>query len=112
LSLAVIKLRHREPVSLGDGGCVELETRIAAQSNAIEYLPISLLMLFALKMNGAQATLLHGFGIVLLSSRVLHARAMFAQNFRLRVRAMQLTFCTLIGLALVNLWLLPYGKLL
>jgi len=37
---------------------------------------------------------------------------MIAQNLRLRVRALQLTFWTLIGLALVNLLLLPYGKLL
>jgi len=37
---------------------------------------------------------------------------MIAQNLRLRVRAMQLTFWTLIGLALVNLSLLPYAKLL
>ena len=48
LSLGVIKLRRAHKVRLGDGGVPELEAAIRAQGNAVEYLPISLILLLLL----------------------------------------------------------------
>lgn len=53
LSLNVIKLRRKNNVSLGTDNKEELMEAIAAQSNAIEYIPITLLLLFALELNEA-----------------------------------------------------------
>ncbi len=112
LSLNVIKVRRTKQVSLGDGGDAELKTAMAAQSNALEYLPISLLLLFALEYNGAFLVLVHSLGVLLLVGRVIHARAMLTSNLKRRVLGMQITIWVLIGLALANLIFIPYGKLL
>jgi len=53
LSLNVIKKRKINQVGIGDGGNKELMISIAAQSNAVEYIPIALLLLFALEYNKA-----------------------------------------------------------
>ena len=42
LSLNVIKKRRANRVSVGDGGNEELKIAVAAQTNAIEYIPIAL----------------------------------------------------------------------
>jgi uncharacterized membrane protein YecN with MAPEG domain len=57
LSLRVIKLRRTKKVRLGDGGEPELQTAIRAQGNATEYIPISLILLALLELNGAHAAL-------------------------------------------------------
>ncbi|MGP1954567.1 MAG: MAPEG family protein, partial [Arsenophonus sp. NC-QC1-MAG3] len=53
LSLEVIKLRTQYQVTYGDGGFYELQTAIRVHSNAIEYIPISMLSLLMMEMNGA-----------------------------------------------------------
>jgi uncharacterized protein len=83
---------------------------MAAQSNALEYLPISLLLLFALEYNGAFLVLVHTLGVLLLVGRVIHAGAM-ASHLKRRVLGMQITIWVLIGLAFANLIFIPYGKL-
>lgn len=112
LSLQVIKIRHREKVSIGDGNSERLTIAMAAQSNAIEYIPITLLLLFALEFNAAPIAIVHAFGIALVLSRVIHARAMLTENLVTRVRGMQITIWTIIGLAILNLVYLPYSKLI
>lgn len=112
LSLNVIKLRHRERVNIGAGGCEELELAISTQSNAVEYIPIALLLLFALEINAAPLLLVHAFGLALLIGRVLHAHAMLRENLKNRVRGMQLTIWCIIGLVFANLVYVPYGDIL
>ncbi len=108
LSLNVIKLRHREGVNLGDGDNAALRLAMATQSNAVEYIPIALLLLFALESNDAPLVLVHTLGVAILAGRVLHARAMLRQNLSNRVRAMQITIWSLLLLALVNLVFAPW----
>ena len=112
LSLHVIKIRHREKVNMGDGGHQQLAISMAAQSNATEYIPITLLLLFALEMNAAPLAIVHAFGIALVAGRVIHARAMLTENLVTRVRGMQITFWTIIGLALMNLVYLPFNSII
>jgi uncharacterized membrane protein YecN with MAPEG domain len=111
LSLNVIKVRRTKQVSVGDGGDAELKTAMAAQSNALEYLPISLLLLFALEYNGAFLVLVHTLGVLLLVGRLIHARAMLTSHLKRRVLGMQITIWVLIGLAFANVIFIPYGKL-
>ena len=65
------RLTHR--VGLGDGGHAVLQRRIRAHANAVEYLPLALLLLGGMELNGVDDTVIHGFGITLLASRLLHA---------------------------------------
>ena len=112
LSLQVIKIRHREKVSIGDGNRAPLTIAMAAQSNAVEYIPIALLLLFALEFNAAPIAIVHAFGIALVLGRIVHARAMLTENLANRVRGMQITIWTIIGLALANLLYLPYSRII
>ncbi len=112
LSLQVIKIRHREKVSIGDGNLAPLTIAMAAHSNAIEYIPIALLLLFALEFNAAPIAIVHAFGIALVLGRAIHARALLTENLANRVRGMQITIWTIIGLALTNLVYLPYSRLI
>jgi uncharacterized membrane protein YecN with MAPEG domain len=111
LSLNVIKVRRAKLVSVGDGNDMDLITAMAAQSNALEYIPIALLLLFALEYNGAYLFLVHAFGILLLLGRVIHANAILANNMQARVLSMYITIWVIIGLAIANLIFLPYAKL-
>lgn len=111
LSFNVIKVRRKHRISIGDGDCDVLKVAMAAQSNAIEYIPIALLLLFALEYNQGSLLLVHFLGLSLIISRLLHARAILSDNLKLRVFAMQVTVLCLITLALVNVLYLPYGNL-
>jgi len=112
LSFEVIKTRRKHQISVGDGGNEELITAQGAQSNAIEYLPISLLLLLYLEYNGANNWIVHITGITLIIGRVIHARGLLNRNFRQRVLGMQITVYVLIGLCLLNFVFLPVDKLM
>ncbi|MGZ5056425.1 MAG: MAPEG family protein [Methylobacter sp.] len=108
LSLSVIKLRRKNRVSVGDGGNEALQLAIRAHANAVEYIPIALMLLFMLEFNGAPKLLVHILGVTLLIGRVLHAMGLPAKDLRRRVLGMQITVYLLIGLAVLNiLFLFP-----
>ncbi|MEM7208701.1 MAG: MAPEG family protein [Pseudomonadota bacterium] len=110
LALKVIKARRKARVSLGDGGDETLRVRIAAQRNAAEYIPIALILMFALEFSDAHAMIVHAFGIAFLSGRVIHARAMLLDDIPLRVRGMKLTIWSIIGLAFFNISLILWHQ--
>ena len=112
LSLNVIKIRRQKQVNIGDGDDIDLRTAMAAQSNAVEYIPIALLLLFVLEDNGANVMLVHILGILLIIGRVIHAKALLTGNLRTRVLGMQITIWVIVGLAIANLMFLPYEKLI
>lgn len=111
LSLNVIKKRWKYEINMGDGGNEELRTAIAAQSNAIEYIPIALLLLFALEYNEANILIIHLLGISFITGRAIHARSLLLDNLKGRVLGMQITIYTIIGLAILNIVYLPYSQL-
>lgn len=111
LSLNVIKKRRTYKVSIGDDNNEELKIAIAAQSNAIEYAPISLILMFALEYNQANIILVHLSGLSLIAGRIIHARGLLSLNLKQRVLGMQITIYTIIGLAVFNLVYLPYAQL-
>ncbi len=75
LAWRVTVLRRSERVGLGDGGKRELARAIAAHGNAVENIPLALLMMLLLEANGA-SLLVHGFGAVLIIARAIHAWGM------------------------------------
>jgi len=111
LSFRVIKLRRKNRISIGDGRNSELKIAIAAQSNAIEYIPIALLLLFALEYNNANIFLVHILGLMLITGRIVHARGILSEKLNIRVVGMQITIFSIIGLSISNLLYLPYEKL-
>ncbi|MGR8998916.1 MAG: MAPEG family protein [Gammaproteobacteria bacterium] len=110
LSLSVIKLRRKNRVSVGDGGKEELQLAIRAHSNAVEYIPIALLLLLMLELNGAPKILIHISGATLLIGRIIHAMGLPAKDLKKRVLGMQITIYLLIGLAILNILFLVFTE--
>jgi uncharacterized membrane protein YecN with MAPEG domain len=110
LALRVIKLRRAKRVRLGDGGEPELQAAIRAHGNATEYIPVSLILLVLLELNGAHMALVHSGGIAMLAGRLLHAKGLLTENLRYRVLGMQVTIFTIIGLAIANLVYAAYSS--
>jgi uncharacterized membrane protein YecN with MAPEG domain len=103
LSLSVIKLRRKNRVSVGDGGYEDLQLAVRAHSNALEYIPIVLLLLLMLELNGAPKLLIHLSGLTLLIGRIFHAIGLPEKDLKKRILGMQITIYLLIGLAILNM---------
>ena len=108
LTLAVIKLRRKNRIIIGDGGNEELQLAIRTHSNAVEYIPISLLLLLTLELNGAPGILIHILGVTLLIGRIFHAMALPVKDLKKRVLGMQITIYLIIGLAILNILFLAF----
>src|SRR5690606_12886383 len=73
LAASVIARRYGVRVGLGDNGDHVLARRIRAHANAVEYLPLALILLLVLELLAIAPPWLHAFGIALLLGRLLHA---------------------------------------
>jgi len=111
LSFAVIGLRRKNKVGLGSGGYDDLERAIRAQGNFAEYVPIGLILIACLELNGAPWWLVILPGITLIIGRLIHAKGINEPppNFSSRVLGMKFTFGTLITLAILNVGWPLYG---
>ena len=76
LSVNVIRNRWRARASIGDGGNHDLKRAIRAHGNATEYLPLFVILLAILELNGTASAWLHGIGITMIAGRVLHGLAL------------------------------------
>jgi len=112
LALQVIKERRKNRVKYADGGIEALQRVRTAHSNAVDYIPITLILLVLLELNGGNIWALHAAGIALISGRIIHAHGILNDKMCGRVLGMQITFGTIVVLALLNLVWLPYARLL
>jgi len=105
LSFAVIGLRRKNKVGLGNGGHEDLERAIRAQGNFAEYVPFGIILIACLELNGAPWWLVALPGITLIIGRLIHAVGINIPppDFSKRVLGMMLTFGTLITLVVLNL---------
>jgi hypothetical protein len=105
LSFAVIALRRQNKVALGSDGNIDLERAIRAQGNFAEYVPIGIILIACLELNGAPWWLVALPGLTLILGRLAHAKGMNQPppNFSNRILGMQLTFFTLGSSAALNL---------
>lgn len=80
------QLRSKTNVSLGTGGNPALEVAIRRHANWTEHVPIALILMTLLELNGGSAGLLHGLGAGLLVARILHPFGLKADNMRAPLR--------------------------
>ena len=73
LAVRVILLRWSTKTGIGDGGDRRLARAIRIHGNAIEYVPIALILMLIAELLGAAPALLHGCGIALVAARISHA---------------------------------------
>lgn len=111
LAVQVIKQRRLNQVAYADGGVEALQIARSAQSNATEYIPITLILMALLESNSAYPTWIHLTGIIFVIGRIIHARGILKEDLKRRVRGMQVTFLVILSLVVLNMIYLPYDKL-
>ncbi len=72
----VVAVRRATAIGLGDGGNALLFSRIRIHGNAAEYVPLALLLMLLLELNGTSFRELHVMGLALLVGRLAHAQGL------------------------------------
>ena len=103
LARNVISLRRQHKVALGDGGHQDLLAAIRAHANAVEYLPIGLLLLLLLELGQGPAWLVHLLGSLFIIGRLIHANGVSKAIITRRIIGMQFTIWLMIIMAVLNL---------
>lgn len=104
LSYYVINGRKQYQVSLGDGGNEELTTRIRIQGNFAENVPLALVLIMLVEMQGAPLLSLHAMGLVLIVGRIGHIAGLRWPSLRWRVVGMVLTHVVILTSAVFLIW--------
>lgn len=112
LSLDVVRLRRQYRVSIGDGGVSDLQLAIRIHGNAVENIPIAVLLLVMMEMNGADIWILHLLGLFFFFGRLMHARGLRSRTLLWRRNGMLLNLLTLAGMVIANLLFLPWDLVL
>ena len=107
-SFDVVRLRMQYRVAYGDGGFSELQSAIRIHGNAVVYIPIAIVLMLFMEMNGAETRMVHICGIVF---------ACWSSDALLRFSSPSVplaTFwherhrCALLLMVLANLWYMPW----
>lgn len=101
LAINVTASRWRYRVSLGSGGDARMNRMMRVHGNAMEYIPIALLLMVIYELDGGSRTVLHIAGVTFLAARLLHAVGLAATAAPNPGRAlgMVLTWGTILTLA-------------
>jgi uncharacterized membrane protein YecN with MAPEG domain len=105
LALTVVRLRRALKIGMGDGGNRDLQKAIRAHGNAVETIPVFLILMAVYEANGGRAQMLHIAGALFLLSRVLHAGGLLSSSGASRGRAAGIvgTIGAILFLAISNL---------
>ncbi len=104
INVTVHRVKLRVP--LGDGGNPQMLRMIRLHGNAIEYIPLALVLMAVYELNGGMHVALHIVGIALIAGRVLQTWGMWATGMTTRGRQIgqSLTWLSIAALAVLNLW--------
>lgn len=111
LSIDVIKQRAQYRVPFGDGGFYELQIAIRIHGNAVEYIPIALILMVVMEMNGANVWLVHASGIMLFVGRLCHYYGLKHRDWRWRRSGMNATYISLVMMICANIYYLPWEQI-
>jgi len=106
LGINVTVHRVKLKVSLGDGGNPQMLRMIRLHGNAIEYVPLALVLMLVYEMNGGRHAVLHMVGIALVAARLIQTMAMWSTELPRPGRGIgqTLTWLSIAVLAVLNLW--------
>lgn len=80
-------MRGKVGISILHGDNLELAEKMRRHQNFVEYVPIALILIGVLEINGSNSIFLHGLGIALVIARVAHAKGLFHDNISHPLRA-------------------------
>jgi len=106
LGINVTVHRVKLGVPLGDGGNPQMLRMIRLHGNAVEYIPLALVLMLAYEINGGWHTALHIIGIALVAGRLIQTWAMWSTEIAGPGRGpgQTLTWLSMAALAVLNIW--------
>ena len=75
-------MRAKTGISILHGDNMELAEKVRRHQNFVEYVPIALILIGFLELNGSNAIFLHVLGASLVVVRVAHAKGLYHDNIR------------------------------
>lgn len=106
LAMMVGRTRSSTGISIGDGGNTELFEAIRRHANLAEFLPLLLVLMLIVEINGAPRWWLHVLGIVLVVARILHPLGISFGQMMIptRIAGAGATMLVLLALSVTALW--------
>ena len=106
LGINVTVHRVKLSVPLGDGGNAQMLRMIRLHGNAVEYIPLALVLMLAYEINGGWHSALHVIGVALVAGRLIQTAAMWSTEIAGpgRGTGQTLTWLSIAVLAVLNLW--------
>jgi len=102
LGMRIVPLRRQHKVSLLDGGHPDLKTAMRVHGNFAENVPLALVLMALLELNGLPGWALHGLGVTLTAGRLLHWRGLTPTGATpSRVVAMVLTWMVFLAAGVI-----------
>ena len=103
INVTVHRVKLRVP--LGDGGNAEMLRMIRLHGNAVEYIPLAIVLMLAFEINGGSHLALHVIGVALIAGRLIQTAAMWSTEIAGPGRGIgqTLTWLSIAGLAALNL---------
>ena len=103
LTWRVIRLRRRDGIVLGDDGNRIMTKRIRGPANAAEQIPLALILIALLELQGIDTVLLAGLAMLFTLGRALHAAyfTIHGTHWRFRMWGMAATLAAQAGLLLL-----------
>jgi len=106
LAYRVVAFRRGKKVGLGSGGHHSGEVAVRAHANAVEYIPLALILMMIAEINGLGAIWLHCLGAVFVLARLIHAAGLVSGSGGYhpgRFGGTALSWLVIIILAVVNI---------
>lgn len=105
VAFAAGQLRGRLNVSVGDGGNPALLCAMRRHANFAEWVPLALILIALLELNGVSALWIHWLGAVLVISRILHAVGLKPDTMKTAPRFIGATGTVLVT-TVASIWLI------
>ncbi len=110
LSFNVARLRNLYRISFGDGGFYELQVAMQLYGNAIESIPVAVILLIMMEMNGAEIWMIHIDGIMLIIGHLLHIYGLYHREMTWRRSGVSATFVSLFLMIIANIYYFPWSQ--
>lgn len=107
LAYRVTTFRQTEAIGLGEATSSDaMKCAIRAHGNAVENIPVGIILLLLLELNHLNPWLLHAFGLVLVVSRFMHAWGISRSSGATKGRfyGTLFTWLVLLIMVVVNVW--------
>ena len=97
------RMRGQKGISVGDGGDIELTLAMRRHANFVEFVPLALILIGLLEMNGVGPLAIHGLGAALVGFRVCHAIGLKADTVANPLRGIGAGGSTLV-VVIASIW--------